>query len=211
MSNCGAPSLSTTNSGDTPRSIRPPSKAPSVTRRTYRSQRMANSSRRTCQASSPTNCWGPWLSFWITAADKQLLVFPVGQGCFVDHVHTVRAVQHLQEVQPALAVGALEAGKQVVADHGAITIASLMAGPRIVGADVRRRCQPRRTHLVLLLVEDLLVLGQNAAELSLGNIDAKIMQLLQQQRLRYISVVMLVQDIADQVGAKVTAGQPVGR
>src|SRR6266852_2071473 len=41
--NCDAPSLSTAKSGDTPRALRPPSKAPSVAMRTCRSSLTCNS------------------------------------------------------------------------------------------------------------------------------------------------------------------------
>ena len=43
----------------------------------------------------------------------QALPFPVGQGDFIDHVITwlALALQNLQEIQPALAVGTLKVGK----------------------------------------------------------------------------------------------------
>ncbi len=141
----------------------------------------------------------------------QPLPFPVGQGHGIDRIQTLAAMQYFQEVHPALAVGALEAGEQVVADHGAITVTPLVSGPGIIRADVGRGLKPRCSHLVLLLVERLVVLRQDATELALGNVDAEVMQLLQQQRLRHVRVVILVQNIAGQVWAIVTTRQHVGR
>ena len=87
-------------------------------------------------------------------------------------------MQDLQKVQSALAVRALKTGKQIVADHGAITVAPLVSSPRVIGADVRRRLQSRCPHGVFLLVESVLPLCQDATELALGYIDAEIVQTL---------------------------------
>ena len=114
-------------------------------------------------------------------------------------------MQNLQEVQPAFAVGALEVGEQVVADRGAIAVLAVMTGPGVVGADVRRRGQPRRQHLVLLLVKGSLVFGQDAVELARRDVDAVLPQLLQQQRLGDLGLMILVQDVGDQVRPEVPA------
>ena len=71
-------------------------------------------------------------------------------------------------------------------------------------------CQPRRQHLRLLLVKAVLVFGQEVIDLARGDVDAEFVQLFQQQRLGDVAVVILVEDVADQVGAEVAAGQDVG-
>ena len=86
-----------------------------------------------------------------------------------------------------------------------------MAGAGIIHADVRRGFQPRAPHFILLLVEQRFVLRQDAIQLARGNDDAVIMQFFQEQRLRDMRVVILVQDMADQGRAVVTAGQHLCR
>ena len=108
----------------------------------------------------------------------KLLPFPVSQGRFIDRVPTLAAVQDLQKVQPALAVGALETGEQIVADHRAIAIAPLVSGSGIIRADVHCRLQPRCPHFVFLLMEKVLVLRQQAIEFAFGNIHTVIVQTL---------------------------------
>jgi len=87
-------------------------------------------------------------------------------------------VQDLEKVQAALAGAALEIGKQVVADYGAIAVAPLVPGSRVIGTDVRCRLQPRLPHLVFLGVESVQVCGEDATEFSLGDIDAEVAQTL---------------------------------
>ena len=60
-------------------------------------------------------------------------------------------------------------------------------------------------------MERLLLLGQDAAELAGGDVDAQLEQLFQEQRLGDVLVVILVEDEADQVGPEVAAGDDVGR
>lgn len=59
---------------------------------------------------------------------------PLVVGCchVIDHVVGVRPMQDLQKVPPALAVGALEGGEQIVADVGAVAVVSLVTRPRVV-------------------------------------------------------------------------------
>jgi hypothetical protein len=97
---------------------------------------------------------------------RQLLPLPIGQGRFVDGIVTLAALQDLQKVQPTLAGRALEIGEQVVANHCAITVLAAMACPGVIGADVRRLRQSCRQHFALLLVKNLLVLGQDVVELA---------------------------------------------
>src|SRR5437763_806452 len=97
------------------------------------------------------------------------------------------AMQHLQEVQPTLTRRALEASEQIVANGGAIAIASLVASPRIIGTDVSSCLQPGPSYLVLLLMEKLFLLRQDVIEFPCRNDDAEIMQLFQQQRLGHMA------------------------
>ena len=141
---------------------------------------------------------------------RQLLPPPVRHGHLIDHIVGVRPPEDLQEVEPALAVGALEAGEQLVADVGAVAVVSLVPRPGIIHLHVGRDRQGRRQQLGLLLVEGLGLLGEDAAELAGGDVDAQLVQLLQEQRLGHVLVVILVQDEADQVRPEVAAGQDVG-
>jgi hypothetical protein len=120
-------------------------------------------------------------------------------------------LQHLQEIQPALAVGALEVGKQVVADDRAKAVVTLVSGPGIIGTDVGRHHQCHGQQLRLFLMKDLLILGQNTAQLASGDVDAEVPQFLQEQGLRDVIVVILVQNIGDQLGAEMAARENVVR
>jgi hypothetical protein len=128
---------------------------------------------------------------------RQLLPFPVGQGGLVDRVVALRPLQDLQKVQPAFAVGALEVGKQVVADHGAKTVLALVTRAGVVRADERRLGQPHRQHLGLLLVKGVFILGQDAVQLARRNVDVVLPQLLQQQRLGDPGLMILVDNVDD--------------
>ena len=142
---------------------------------------------------------------------RQLLPLPVGQGRVVDHVVGVRPAEDLQEVLPALAVGAGEVGEQLVADVRARAVAAPVAGAGVIDLDVRRPGPPRRQQPLLLPVEGRRDFRQQAAELAGGQVEAPLAQLLQQERLGDVVVVVLVQDEGVQVGAVVAAGEHVGR
>ena len=83
---------------------------------------------------------------------------------------------------------------------------ALVAGAGIIGADVGGYCQPCCSNLVLLLVKDLMVLGQDAVQLARRDVGVVLPQLLQQQRLRDVRLMVLVQDVGDQVRPEVPAG-----
>jgi hypothetical protein len=86
----------------------------------------------------------------------------------------------VQEVQPALAVTALEGGEQVVANRHALAILALMARPGVIGADVRRLGQPRRQHLGLFLMESVFPFRQDVVELARRDVDAVLPELLEE-------------------------------
>jgi hypothetical protein len=60
-------------------------------------------------------------------------------------------------------------------------------------------------------MKTVVVLRQEVVDLTCGNIDAQFAQLFEQQRLRDVALVILVQDEGDQIGAEVTAGRNVRR
>jgi hypothetical protein len=140
----------------------------------------------------------------------ELLPPPVSHRGLIDHVVGVRPPEDLQEVEPALAVGAGEGGEPFVADLGAGPIVPPVPRPGVVHLDVGRDRQGRRQEFGLLLVEGVLPLGEDAAELAGGDVDAQLAQLLQEQRLGHVLMVVLVEDETDQVGSEVAAGQDVG-
>ena len=59
-------------------------------------------------------------------------------------------------------------------------------------------------------MEGVLALGEDATEFTGGNVDAQLVQLLQEQRLGHVLMVILVEDETDQVGTVVAAGQDIG-
>ena len=146
----------------------------------------------------------------VTTAARQLLPLPVSHRFLIDHVVGVRSPEDLQEVEPALALGAGEEGEQLVADVGAGTIVPLVPRPGVVHLNVGRDRQGRRQEFGLLLVKGVLSLGQDAAEFAGRDVDAQLVQLFQQQRLGHVLVVVLVEDETDQVRSEVAAGQNIG-
>ena len=83
----------------------------------------------------------------------------------------------------------------------------LVPGPGVVHLDVGRDRQGRRQEFGLLLVKGVLPLGQDAAELAGGDVDAQLVQLFPEQRLGDVLVVILVEDETDQVGPKWLPGR----
>ena len=59
-------------------------------------------------------------------------------------------------------------------------------------------------------MEVVLVLRQDAIDLTGGDVDAQVEQLFEQQWLGDVAVVILVEDVALQDGSEVTAGQDIG-
>src|SRR3954451_15681390 len=55
-----------------------------------------------------------------------------------------------------------------------------------------------------------LPLGEDAAEFAGRDVDAQLVQLLQEQGLGHMLVMVLVEDETDQVGSEVAAGQDLG-
>ena len=142
---------------------------------------------------------------------RQLLPLPVSPCGLVDHVVGVRLPEQFQEVEPALARGAGEAGEELIADLGAGAIVPLVPRPGVVHLDVVRDRQGRRQEFGLLLVEGRVLLGEDAVEFAGGDVDAQLVQLFQEQRLGDVLVVVLVEDVTDQVRSVVAAGQDIGR
>ena len=88
----------------------------------------------------------------------------VHERLLIDLEVGVRSPQDLQEVEPALALGAGEEGEQLVTDVGADTIVPLVPRPGVVHLSVGRDRQGRRQEFGLLLVKDVLSLGEDPAE-----------------------------------------------
>ncbi len=82
--------------------------------------------------------------------------------------------------------------------------------PGVVHLNIVRDCQGRRREFGLLLVEGVLPLGEDEAELAGGDVDTQLAQLLQEQRLGHVLVVVLVEEETDQVGSEVVAGHHIG-
>ncbi len=84
---------------------------------------------------------------------RQLLLSPVAHRDLIDHIIRMGLAEEFQEVEPALAVGALKASEEVVADLSAVAVPPLVPGPRVVHLDIGRDRQRGRQQLVFLLVE----------------------------------------------------------
>jgi hypothetical protein len=82
--------------------------------------------------------------------------------------------------------------------------------PGVVHLDVGRDRQGCRQELVLLAVEGVLPLGEKAIELAGGDVDTRLAQLLQEQRLGHVLTVVLVEDEVGQVRSAVAAGYHLG-
>src|ERR1700677_2471503 len=87
---------------------------------------------------------------------SKLLPFPVGHRDLIDHIVRVGSTEDLQEVEPALAVGALKASKEVVADFSAVAVTALVTGPAVVPLGIGRHLQRSRQQLVFLLVKRII-------------------------------------------------------
>lgn len=103
-------------------------------------------------------------------------------------------------------VGALEVGEQLVADLGTEAVVPLVPGSRVVHLHVAGDLQPRQQHFGLLVVKDVLLLGQDAVELSGEDVDAQVVQLFQEQWLGDVLVVILRDDETDQGRSEVALG-----
>ena len=86
----------------------------------------------------------------------------------------------------------------------------LVPRPGVVHLDVGRDRQGRRQEFGLLLVKDILPLGEDAIEFASGDVDAQLEQLLQEQRLGHVLMVVLVEDETDQLGSVVATGDDIG-
>src|SRR4051794_28799131 len=105
--------------------------------RTCRSAVMPSSFKWACQAVASANCPGAPAER-VDDGHGQLLPSPVALRDLVDHIVGVRPTEDFQEIEPALALGALEAGEQVVADLGAVAVTPPVPCPGVVHLDKRR-------------------------------------------------------------------------
>ncbi len=98
-------------------------------------------------------------------------------------------------------------GEPVVADLRHIAVAALMPGTGIIHADPATDRQGGGEQLVLLGQERAGVTGEQGVDLSHGDVDAPLAQLFVQQRLGDLTVMVLVEHVAAQIGTEVTAIQ----
>ena len=96
----------------------------------------------------------------------------VGERRVIDDVVGVSGAQQVEEVQPALAAGGAEPGEPVVADLRADAVGAAMARAGVVHRDPGRRLQPGAQNLAGLRQEAVLLVGQQAHDLPLGDADA---------------------------------------
>ena len=121
----------------------------------------------------------------------------VRQGFGIDLIAAF-ALEQFQEIDPALVVGAGEPGKILITNIGTVAVTALMPGAGIIGLDIRGGGQPRRLERGFFLMESLMAFGQQVIELTGGDLKAPVVELGQQQRLGHVSLVVLIQYVADQ-------------
>jgi len=115
--------------------------------------------------------------------------------------------QQLQKVDTAFAFRTFKIGKQLISDMRAVTIFALMPGPRVIHIDIARNLEAGFKNPVLFPVETVFPFDQEITELTGGNIDADFSQLLKQQRLRDMTLTVLVEDKPDQLRAEMPVRQ----
>src|SRR5712691_10883406 len=130
----------------------------------------------------------------------------VGERLGIDRVIVVPRAQQFEEVAPALRTGSSEPGEMRVADLGAEAVPRLVAHRGIVDCDPGGARQPSPQHLARLAEKALLPADQQPHHLTLRDRQAEAAQLLDQPRHRHLSLVVLRQDKAPQLGAEMAGG-----
>jgi hypothetical protein len=98
-------------------------------------------------------------------------------------------------------------GEPVVADLRHVAVAPLMPGAGIIHADPATDLQCGGEQPVLLGEERAGVTAEQGVDLLRGDVDAPLAQLLVQQRPGDLTVMVLVEYVAAQLGTEVTAAQ----
>ncbi len=132
------------------------------------------------------------------------LRFRIQQGILVPHVLLVRRPQELHEVHPALALRGGERGEQRVGDHRGVGVFSQVPGPRVVGLKIARHLPRRRQHSVLLLVELLVAVRQQAVDLAGRYVDAQVQQCFVDQRLGDAALMVQIKHVTAEPGPKMS-------
>ena len=101
----------------------------------------------------------------------QALGLHVVQGGRVDHVVYFWAAQQFQEVGAAFRGGALEAGKALIAQMGAVTVLAPVAGAGIIHVKIGAGGEARGQQVGLLGVERPAAFDDQSIQLTAGNID----------------------------------------
>ena len=99
----------------------------------------------------------------------------------------------------------------LVADMGAVAVFAAVARTGVIDVDISAGGEPCGQELVLLVVERVVIVDEEAVELTRGDIDAPLVELAQQQRLSDALVVVLVDDVADKRRAEVGVVQMRGQ
>lgn len=120
----------------------------------------------------------------------------VCKGVVIDLVVVMTGSQQLEEIDSTLAVRAFKPGEQVVAHVGAVAVFPVMTSAGIVHVDERGDLEAHGEDFILFLMEAILVLGKNRAELTRGNLDPPFLQLFEQEGLCDMTLIVLIQDEA---------------
>ena len=127
----------------------------------------------------------------------------------VELIVGVGGAQQLEEVNPALRGGGGEEGEVLVADMGAVAVFAAVARTGVIDVDISAGGEPCGQELVLLVVERVVIVDEEAVELTRGDIDAPLVELAQQQRLS--DALVVVDDVADKRRAEVGVVQMRGQ
>src|SRR5712691_8521792 len=130
----------------------------------------------------------------------------IGQRFGVDDVIPVPGTQQLEKVQPALRAGRCEPGEMGIAHLGAEAVHRLVARHGIVHRDPGGTRQPGAQHLARLAEEAVLPGDQQPHDLALGDGKAEAAQLRDQPRHRHLSLMVLRENEAPQLGPEMSRG-----
>ena len=126
----------------------------------------------------------------------------IGQRFGIDDVIAVTGAQQFEEVETALGAGGAEPGELRVADLGAEAVLGFVARTGVVDGDPGRALQAGTQHAAGFVQEALLAGDQQANDLPLGDEDAEPLQQRDQPRHRDLSLMILGEHEAAQLGSE---------
>jgi len=122
----------------------------------------------------------------------------VCKSVVIDSVVFMAGTQKPEKVDSALAVRAFKPGKQVIAHVGAVAIFSVVTGTGIIDVYKRGDLEGYREDVILFFVEAIFVLDKDRAQVTRRNLETPFPQLFEQEGLRDMTMIVLIQNEAFQ-------------